>query len=381
MWGVIMSSEHIIFDENEFEVDSKEESNVIRNLLTDSFSIYYFMSVPQLVKFVNILLKPKFLGVVSDFYHNPKTVKILRENIKNKMKINNSTVSHHISSLYESGLLIKRGKGIIKFSTYSIILLDTIIKMRDELLITYSKAVATKHIVRMLTQINKAYKIFIIEALSSGAQSFSDLRDKVNLMIEIAKNQLKSLPANKLAYYLQGLNKSQTVRKEEKSYLLTDFGLNIYKFANLVLLNFTKLELEKDDIKKKSIKEFGYETKDKLVKLYIKKFKEKDFFDSCSVGFFIFISENGKYRGFFERNSCDRLVDHFTTRYFFTTTKNFREEISESILKIRPLDENKGILYAITYMNLYNISALPVLRKNKIVGFLDKIKISRAVYS
>lgn len=375
-----MVSEYIIFDENEFEVESKEESDVVRNLLTDSFSIYYFMSVPLLVKFVNALLKPKFLGIIVDFYQDPKTVKDLRENIKKKMRINSSTVSHHISSLYESGFLIKRGKGIVKFSPYSKILLDTLIKMRVELLSIYSKTAVTKHLLKMLNQNSNTYKIFIIEALSSGAHSFSDLRDKVNLMIEIAKSQLKSLPANKLSYYLQVLTNSQTVKKEENLYQLTNSGVNIYKFTNLVLLNFTKNELEKDDIKKKSIKDFGYEPKEKLIRVYITKFKEKDFFEHCAEDFFILTTDTGKYRGFFERNSCGRLVDQFTTNYIFATTRNFRKEISESILKIRPIDENEGIFFAITLMNLYNISALPVLRKNKIVGFLDKIKISRAVF-
>lgn len=375
-----MNSEYIIFDESEFEEEPREESSIIRNLLTDSFTIYYFMSIPQFVKLVNALLKPKFMGVILDFYQNPESLKVLRNMIKKKVRINDSTVSHHISSLYESGM-IKRERKDVVFTACSKIFLDKILKMNDELLIKYSKAVVTEHITKMLSQINNAYKIFIVETLSSGAHSFSDLRDKVNLMIEISKNQLKSIPANKLSYYLLNLTESKILRKEKRTYKLTSFGFNIYKFVNLVILNFTKVELEKEDIKKKSIKEFGYEPKEKLIRVYVKNFKEKDFFKYCSEGFLIFTTETGKYRGFFERNSCDRLVNQFTAKYFFRAPINLRKEISDSILKIRPIDENKGILFAITLMNLYNISALPVLRNNEIVGFLDKINIVLAFLS
>ena len=96
-------------------------------------------------------------------------------------------------------------------------------------------------------------------------------------------------------------------------------------------------------------------------------------------GIVIFVSDAGKYRGFFERNSCDRLIDRF--KYLYERPKDFQKEISDSILKIRPIDENEIVLLAITLMNLYNISALPILRKNEIVGFLDKINIIRAVFS
>ncbi|MFX0023870.1 MAG: hypothetical protein ACFE9S_16205 [Candidatus Hermodarchaeota archaeon] len=373
-----MSSEYILFDENEFEEDLSKEGGVIRNLLTDSFTIFYFMSIPQLSRLVNALLKPKFFEIIVDFYQNPENLKTLRDNIKRILKINESTISHHITNLSRSGL-VKIEQKEVMFSVYGQILLDKILELRELLLKDGTKVSVKKYIINMLNPLKSIFKIFTIEALSTGSLGFSDLLDRVNLMLEISKNQIKRISDNQLSYHLQQLKESKVIKKENKLYLLTDSGLNIYKFVNIIALNFTKKKLEKKDLKKQSIKEFGYEPKERIISVTFKNVKGKELFEYCAKGIVIFVSDAGKYRGFFERNSCDRLIDRF--RYLYERPRNFQKEISDSILKIRPIDENEIILLAITLMNLYNISALPILRDNEIVGFLDKINIIRAFFS
>lgn len=345
----------------------REDKFILDKILNDPVSINYFTSASKFAKMIKSLSNNKIEIVVQFNQESKKNQKTLRKIIKDTSEVGESTISHSLSKLMKSGLFKESDGDELPFTKFGEILLDELnllirnLTEKDKIPNIFSYL--GRNIIKPLS--NKI-NIFTIKSLSYNSVNFSDLLDRVNIMLKISKGNKKLKFSSDFSYHLGELKKTKIIDKKENKYILTEMGELLHEFFNAVLLKIIDNERNKHYLLKK-IRDFSHifnEIKE-LLCIYKKDLKKDRILDLCNMNPIV-LSNDNNYLGIISP-FCPQLI----TSYWIRDDWEESDYLSKIILKIPPINMEDSLFNALFIMRENNLKSIPVAEGNRIVATFD----------
>jgi predicted transcriptional regulator len=358
-------------EEHEIKIIStkkkSQESLILDEILNDPDSILYFSSVVKLTKMLKSLSKNK-LRIVIQFKQEPiKNKKILRGLIKENFKVGESTISHYLSRFLKSGLFKEEENNQISFTKLGKILVEEL----DFLLNTLAEndKIPNEYTFvddNIIIPLSKKFNIYIVKSLSYNSVNFSDLLDRVNIMLKISEGTKNIIFSSDFSYYLTELKELNIIDKRENKYVLLELGELLVEFINAVLLKILDYKLRKSYLDK-TVKDFML-VSSKLQKLrwiYKKDLKKDHILEICNLNPIV-LSKDDNYLGI-----LSPLYPQLITSYWMRDDWEERDFKTEMVLEIPPINMEDSLLKALFIMRENNLRSIPVAEGDKIVATFD----------